>query len=549
MYIEPSTNIRLLHNVPLDTSYDHTIYFANETAQYDYFVSLQKYNLTNYTYQRVKRGVARVGIVAENLYDCNYMMFRNINFGSKWFYAFITGVEYVNNEMSEIYFELDVMQTWHFNYEMEQCYVDREHSETDLLGEHIEPETLATGEYMCNGNTFKIGDDLTKLCVIVVVNEVGRKEDDTLDETNPVASGTLYDGIFGGGLYYCFEASDINGIKALLTRYVQKPDNVTMMYMVPKAFVTGVNTTIPSPYIIPARAYGRDYRINLAPLTGNETLDGYKPKNKKLYTYPYNFYSVTNVNGSTLNVRYEFFENLAPSFVVRGSITMPVKGILLPINYKNAGDNIYETIDVGNFPMCSWNIDAFKAWVAQNTIPMAINASATMINTGITVASGLGATAMANTAAAAGATGAAASASPMSYGAMASPISMVGNILSQTYTASIAADIAKGSRTNGSPLSANRMNTFWGSRLSVTKEFAKRIDDYFTVFGYAVGRCKVPNRNSRPHWNYVKTISCTIKGSIPSDDMRRICSIYDKGITFWKHGSEVGNYSLDNSPA
>ena len=32
-----------------------------------------------------------------------------------------------------------------------------------------------------------------------------------------------------------------------------------------------------------------------------------------------------------------------------------------------------------------------------------------------------------------------------------------------------------------------------------------------------------------------------------SDDMSKICSIYDNGITWWKNGSEVGNYSLNNT--
>lgn len=85
MYIEPGTNIRILKDVPLDTTYDHTIFFTDGTTQENYFMGLQKYNLTNYTYQRVKKGVSRVGIKADNLYDCNYMMFQNTSFGSKWF--------------------------------------------------------------------------------------------------------------------------------------------------------------------------------------------------------------------------------------------------------------------------------------------------------------------------------------------------------------------------------------------------------------------------------------------------------------------------------
>ena len=134
MYIEPNSNIRILKDVPLDKTFDHTIYFNSASAQATYFMGLQKYNLNNYTYQRVKRGYARVGIKADNLYDCNYMMFQNTSYGNKWFYAFITSVEYLNNECSQIEFEIDVMQTWFFDYSLDQCFVEREHTVTDNIG-------------------------------------------------------------------------------------------------------------------------------------------------------------------------------------------------------------------------------------------------------------------------------------------------------------------------------------------------------------------------------------------------------------------------------
>ena len=74
------------------------------------------------------------------------------------------------------------------------------------------------------------------------------------------------------------------------------------------------------------------------------------------------------------------------------------------------------------------------------------------------------------------------------------------------------------------------------------------IDDYFNMYGYAVKRVKHPNFSSRPHWNYVKTVGCYLIGDVPADDAKKLCSIYDHGITFWKNGDEIGNYSLDNSP-
>ena len=147
MYIQPETNIRILRNEPLDTTYENTIHFNGTKEQYNYFVSLEKYNLTRYTYQRVKRGVCRVGIKADNLFDCNYMMFQNTAYGNKWFYAFITSVEFVNNECAEIAFTIDVMQTWYFDYRVWESFVVREHSASDNIGDNLLDDNLELGEY------------------------------------------------------------------------------------------------------------------------------------------------------------------------------------------------------------------------------------------------------------------------------------------------------------------------------------------------------------------------------------------------------------------
>ena len=37
-------------------------------------------------------------------------------------------------------------------------------------------------------------------------------------------------------------------------------------------------------------------------------------------------------------------------------------------------------------------------------------------------------------------------------------------------------------------------------------------------------------------------------GGLPAGTEEEITQIYDKGITFWSHLWEVGNYTLDNSP-
>ena len=110
-YIAPNGTIHLLHNVPLDTTYQHTLRFSSAANQYSYFsnASRVKRTFTNQYYTRLNRGIIRVNELADNIYDCNYLMYQNTSFSNKWFYAFIKSVEYVNNAVSQIEFEIDVM--------------------------------------------------------------------------------------------------------------------------------------------------------------------------------------------------------------------------------------------------------------------------------------------------------------------------------------------------------------------------------------------------------------------------------------------------------
>ena len=150
MYITPQTNIRLLSNCPCDPDYTNTLHWYSKSAQTSYFMGLTKYNLNSYTYQRHTKNSLRVEINADNLYDVNYMMFQNSAYGSKWFYAFVVDVEFVNNVTSEIFFEIDEMQSWYLDYTMNKCFVERQHGLTDDIGDNILPENIELGEYVYN---------------------------------------------------------------------------------------------------------------------------------------------------------------------------------------------------------------------------------------------------------------------------------------------------------------------------------------------------------------------------------------------------------------
>lgn len=560
--IAPNTNIRILQNVPLENDYINTLYFADVNAQRTYFQSKTKYNLTHHTYQRVNKGICRVQYKVEDLYDCNYIMFQNESFGNKWFYAFITQVDYVNNITSDIHYELDVLQSWFFEMSLTYCFVEREHSVSDDIGLNIAPEPVDIGEYVFNWYR-KIEPELDEYCIAMVV---ATKTEAGGIQYSP--EGNLINSMYSGCQIYVTPASaqgvhEIN--LKLQVDYVQAPDNILAIYMLPRAAlshpfptVTVGGEEVEGGYWLTNDEYlQQNARTIILPEVNQQTgnrdaykigdtlmLDGYQPKNNKLYTYPYNFLHVDNANGRELNLRYEFFTddtgvpNLCPQFRLTCNALLPVSSVLRPFNYKGIHydgqtsdysalqTDCSESIDLTNYPICAWTVDAFKAWLAQNSVPEAISAIADVAS----IATG----------AIGGTIGLA--------GASNKVINDAAQILTNHYKASIQADICKGSLNNGNINCASKRQNFFLGRVSLNRRNAVIIDNFFDRFGYATNKVKIPNISSRPHWNYVKTIGSNINGNIPANDKKIIDNIFNSGITFWKTPTEVDNYSLDNSP-
>lgn len=524
MYIEPNTTILVFNNVPFDNTYQNTLYFDNLTAQQNYFSSANaKYNFNINTYQRVNRNRMRIAIKSDLLYDCNYLAFRNINFGTKWFYAFIKNVEYVNNETAEIEYEIDVIQTYLFDVQLRRCFIERQHTETDNIGDSLTPEPVECGEYLYDNytsiDTNVDGLSLQENCVLIMC--VNRH----------ISIGNVFDGVYSGCLLHVANSTDVQTINSILDAYTTNPDHVIAMYIVPK-FLIG---TIPDNHILQGRqqAFGGQFRVSNA-ITGNEYFGNYKPKNKKLYTYPYNYFQIDN-GSSTLCLRYEFFDNLEPWVDISGCITPPVQLVCKPINYKGlpTGSSLslaptlnIESCTLENYPMCCWSSDYYNTWIAQNIVTQTAN-----------TVTGIASDSLSLTRPTTSITG----------GALSLSDDVAGQLLSM-YKASIHSDQIHGNSSNANVNFAHRKHKFFKTRAHINDEYARIIDNYFTMFGYCINKIGVPNRKARPHWTYVRTKGCVVIGHAPSDDIKKICSIYDKGITWWVNPNEVGDYGVDNTP-
>ena len=116
-YIEPNTDVYLLKDIKITPNYSDTIFFATKAAQEAYFSNAAKRvaTLSKNSYQRYKRGWMKVGLPCGTVSQANYMMFKNTSFENKWFYAFITDWEYLNNGTTLISYMIDDMQTWFFD--------------------------------------------------------------------------------------------------------------------------------------------------------------------------------------------------------------------------------------------------------------------------------------------------------------------------------------------------------------------------------------------------------------------------------------------------
>ena len=160
--MQPQSAIRLI-DVPFEKNGGHTLYFTSAELQKQYYAGLVGYTVgeNNYTYVR-KDGLIRVGLNIELLRKYNYLYYVNYqttitDMGEtaipKVYYAFITKLEYVNENTTNVYIATDVMQTYLFEILSDttsQSYINKQHvpKSEDKIGYNILPEGLETGEYI-----------------------------------------------------------------------------------------------------------------------------------------------------------------------------------------------------------------------------------------------------------------------------------------------------------------------------------------------------------------------------------------------------------------
>lgn len=545
-YVVPNSTVVLLKNISLTPTYENTVDYDNATDQYNdmYAHKLGQWDRCTYVGKNKQKGTIRLestqGLLMQ---QATYMMFKNTNYEDKWFYAFVTDVTWVNNVTWEVSFILDVIQTYYFDYSYEKCFIERGHVHDDTIGANIVDEKLDTGEYIVNyqKSITQFNDLVGAVCC--TLKPTGEQQDgfvtSQIDKTN--VAGSIY--AFGSLKDYqdfFIKATESN-----------PDDTIIDTYMLPRLFATGGATS--GTFRIESECEHLQIDYDKPQSHTDGTLSGYTPKNNKLYTYPYCYMKLTNFSGNSTDLRFEDFLSDTCRFDISMTRTPNPEGYVYPLHYKGLAENKDEGISINNFPKCAFTIDTYKAWLAQTANSRTIQALSVAGQIGMGIAGSLALGGVGGGAVLAGAEGGALLAQSEATNAISMGSNALGNLnkafsmIAQDRDMSIKGQRAVGN-VNTSWMSANNENTIHIQCLCAKPSNLKIIDDYFEKYGYAIHRLLVPSIKNRPHWNYIKTVGCDVKASLPASLVEQINSIHDNGITFWKNLDSIGDYSLDNRP-
>ena len=535
---ERYTDIRLV-KVPIEIDNKNQLTFANKDDQFSYFDSCEHIDMDDSSYQR-KDNVIRYPGHIDDLIGYNYCMYRNTQYSNKWYYAFITDMKYLSDSMTLVAIKTDVWQTWQFDIELKKSFVEREHVSNDTIGANTVPEQLEMGEYIIEGEATTSN---SYNCHAVLAT--------TYDVVANVTNGTAlngyrtYNGIPSACFYYVIGTDTSYSFLSLAIDNAAasgKSDGITGIFLLPDDLLgitdsTSWNhlylssdgwSTDPStgfgycPYKKLSNSTSATLMETLSVSKPYSTVNGYTPKNNKLFTAPFKYLVVDNNAGGSTNLQYEMFSTSSMTFNIYGDVTPGGSIRILPQNYKNQTENNIEGLTGGKYPIGSFANDVYTNWLTQNGVNIAVSAVGSVVSAGVGAATGnaLG---------------------------VAGGVLGVASTLGEVYSHSLMPPSAEGNVNSGDVNYSHGLTKFSFYKMSIKAEYARIIDEFFSSYGYKIARVKVPAITGRKNWNYVKTIDCNIHAFIPQRDCLEIKNMFNAGVTFWHNPSTFLDYNQANN--
>ena len=539
----PVGKVWLLKNIPWSKNYQHTAYFASSSTQHSWICSsahiigeTNPKTGQNYIKDQLT-GTIKLSGHSYTYRNCNYICWQNTDIDNstsgtssledRYYYAFVDDIRYVSNVVFEVDYTIDVLQTYLFGASpcsLNKCFIERTHTKTDTVGDHIEPEPITSDRYVydhINYSTFYNANP-SGWSVLVYATKA-RSEGDAIKSMGMrcgLPQG-LYCNVFQSdetdNAYKKF--SDwMNGLSA--ESFADWVEKIVAVVAVPSEFVSASSGGL---------ADTHDWNGSEYVATYTASIDGVTPKNKKLLTYPYNCMYMSTQDGSSEELPYEFMavNNQGKArFKCALAIQPQPELIVAPYGYKGypQGNVDYDAkLVVKDFPMIPWVGDAYKQYLGSQGMQNAFNILKGAVGGALT--------------------GAFTGGNPISALAGAGT-GAIGTAIQNDISAEKARMGTDSPHvSSNSTMWALGQKTIMSAQKCICEKDAKRIDNYFTTYGYAIKTTDtVQFTNPRFRQHYVKTANCDCVGGAPAKAIAEIENIFNRGITIWNSGDNVGNY-------
>ena len=585
-----NTSFKFYSNINLSPRTNDTFSWANASEQRTFFINHQVASASNCYYQRADINKVKVQISYSTLYRCDYLSFINPDYENKTFYAFVTNVTYIDDTTTEVDYVIDHIQTWYFEMNFHACYVDRQHANRDHIGDNMIMESFDCGTMQ--DQDYRPNFPNTRMMIVVLatfdVYTWLTTSSHSKMPTNIYIKNGVYDQLSQVAFYSQLQdgtpASNGSALQVFLNNVWNGIGGVTMddivaIYIYPSIGlltvpnpdvepVIGVDTTLPSDFQHVYKVGGVSAEDVILPSVPTD-LNGYTPKNNRMFQYPYTFIHISNNDGSSIDLHYERYRDSngnipAQKFVrIQGTTCGEAKLRLTPVRYMgitsaSANEKVdYDyALDSGAYPTCSMTGDAYMIYLAQNKNRIS-NQYDSQARSHYKTGVGMLSTGGQNVAKGAmggskeSVIGALVSTGASAVGALTNGIFDAYDFLQAQNAKFEDLKIAPATSTGISGVGLAFQHGHPSFSLSVKvidAQHAKMIDDYYTMFGYPQHKIMVPMLRARTAFTFIKTVGCIITGNIPEYAKSQIEAMFDTGIRLWSDQDHIGNYNVVNDP-
>lgn len=539
-------------------------------------MSKSSHTFLDFTYQREEQAI-KIPVEYDSVYNCNYIMYKNTAYSGKWFYGFITKKEYVNPNTTRIYFEMDVFQTWLFDISWRASFVEREHCQRwnsdgtpvintvdEELNYGTEYKTVSTQQYKpYNGMYFLVmiakkrmdNDQIHNGQYYPSVNGIPQP---LIYYIHPFKlDGTVPTVMVGG------EGAGISPVLDVISAVAKSEDAVNNVVSLYVTDYTGVPMTYDATYdewdisrdivtpvyiddgsggtITTLHAFNVNQYQEQTTTISNIYSDFTSVSESKMLMHPYTVTILTDYKGNRIELKNEYLTGAKIDIGVKGSLGTSNKVAYTVKNYlgRNPMEMALINNDPNDLPVLS---DYLSAFLQGNRNSLQNQLDQSFFNGTVgTLSAGLGTIMqgkmMGGLGVAQGLTDAAMTAGNSYYdiAGINAKIKDVSNVPPNL--------VKMGGNTNFD--FGNGINGLYIIKKEITQEYRDKLQNFFKMYGYKVSLLKIPNLNTRQHFNFVKTIGANIHGDVPNDALTKLKAIFDKGVTLW-HVDTVCDYTLSN---